>query len=358
MSGDEREAAGFGAIQTSGRAEPDGERLRGLVYQFPDFERIALPDLLFPAKHGCSPLLPALRPAYVGWLSEAGLVAPGTRAYEAVLGMKLDDCSALINWRHGREMVLYVAVSLALFFVLDDFMDDVGADPKKKLVYVDRLMKIASGEAPAPGDDHVLRAWHRWFEEVRGYAPRPLFELFAADLRRWVRSIRAQALTGQAAVVHATTHLMRRRDNIACAYFMSHGAVYLQHEYGLDMAPVLEEQHVKAIIDVLALVLAIHNDLLGLYKDVKTGEANFVTILQRQHGLSLQAACDLAGRIADDMVRAMIQMERDLPHLIDGYEAKAEAVTKLLEMGYGLVRGTWDWYMISMRYRDERYFSA
>jgi hypothetical protein len=139
---------------------------------------------------------------------------------------------------------------------------------------------------------------------------------------------------------------------------MSHGAVFLQHEYGVDMRPVLEEQHIKTIIEVLAFVLVIHNDLLGLYKDVKSGEANFITILQRQHGLGLQAACDLAGRIVDDMVRSMIQMERDLPHLVDGYDAKAEAITKLLHTGYGLVRGTFDWYMISKRYCDERYFSA
>ena len=78
----------------------------------------------------------------------------------------------------------------------------------------------------------------------------------------------------------------------------------------------------------------------------------------RQHGLGIQAACDLAGQIADDMVRSMIQMERDLPALVDGYEAKQEAIRKHLHLGYSLIRGTCDWYRISHRYRDERYFSA
>ena len=78
----------------------------------------------------------------------------------------------------------------------------------------------------------------------------------------------------------------------------------------------------------------------------------------RQHGVGLQAACDLAGKIADDMVRSMMQMERDLPALIDGYEAKRDAIGAYLHLGYSLIRGTFDWYMISHRYRDERYFSA
>ena len=58
------------------------------------------------------------------------------------------------------------------------------------------------------------------------------------------------------------------------------------------------------------------------------------------------------------MVRSMIQMENDHPLLIDGYEAKQEAISKYLHLGYSLIRGTFDWYMISHRYRDERYFSA
>jgi len=352
------EQGGFGVIQTAGRAERYGERLRGLVFQFPDFERVRIPDLLFPVEHGVSPHLEALRPVYVDWLVDSKLVEPGTRVYDAVLGMKLDDCSALINSKYGKEMVLYVAISLALFFVLDDFMDDVEADTDKKLAYVTRLGRIADGDAPAPEDDHILRAWHRWFKEVESYASPQLFKLFAADLQRYVRAIRAQTLRNQSAVACATTHLMRRRDNIACAYFMSHGAVFLQHEYGLDMVPVAEEQHVRTIIDIVAFVLVIQNDLLGLYKDVKTGEANFVTILQREHGLGLQAACDLAGKMADDMVRSMIQMEMDLPRLIDGYEAKADAIKQYLHIGKSLIRGTWDWYMISLRYRDEEYFSA
>jgi len=352
------EQAGFGTIQTAGQAERYGERLRGMTLQFPDFERVRLPDLLFPATHGVSPHLEAVRPAYVDWIVKSKLVEPGSRTYDAILGMKLDDCSALLNAPHGKEMVLYVAISLALFFVLDDFMDNVDADVDKKRAYVAMLERIADGHAPGPDADHILRAWHQWFKEVEAYASPALFKLFAADLERYVRALRAQGLQNQSTVACATTHLMRRRDNIACAYFMTHGAIFLSHEYGLDMPPVVDDQHIRTIIDVVAFVLVIHNDLLGLYKDVKTGEANFVTILQREHGLTLQDACDLAGRMADDMVRSIVQMETDLPRLVDGYEEKAEAIKKYLQVAHGLIRGTWDWYMITFRYRDERYFSA
>jgi hypothetical protein len=182
--------------------------------------------------------------------------------------------------------------------------------------------------------------------------------VFAADLRRYVRALRAQTLRDQGAVACLTTHLTRRRDNIAGAYFMSLAAVFLEHDRGLDAREAMADQHVKNIAEIVALVLVIHNELLGLYKDVKTGEANFITILQREHGLGLQAACDLAGKMADDMVKSLIQMEEDLPRLIDGYEARAEAITSYLHTGYSLIRGTMDWYMISKRYCDERYFSA
>lgn len=356
MSG-EREA-GFGIIQTEGSMERYGERLRGLVYPFADFERVKLPDMLFPAAHGLSKHLPEVRPLYVDWLVDAKVVEPGTRRYDALLGMKLDDCSALINGEHGKDIVLYIALSLALFFVLDDFMDDVTADVGQKRAYVARLMRIAEGEAPGPEDDDLIRAWYRWFKESESYSSPALFQVFSADLRRYVRALQAQALQGQSATACATTHLMRRRDNIACAYFMSHGAIFLEHEYKLDLKPIVEDQHIRTIIEVVAFILVIHNDLLGLYKDVKTGEANLITILQRDHGLGLQAACDFAGKMADDMVKSLHQMEGDLPNLIDGYPAKAEAIRKYVGLGHGLIRGTFDWYMISHRYRDPRYFSA
>lgn len=350
--------ARFGTIQVEGRVEEHGERLSGVVYQFPDFDRVRLPDLLFPARHGISRHLPEVRPAYVDWLVDARVIEPGTRGYDAILGMKLDDCSALINSRHGKDMVLYVALSLALFFVVDDVIDNVSADVGKKLAAIARLERIADGEAPGPEDDPILRAWYRWFKESESYASPALFSVFAEDLKRYLRALRAQTLTDQRTVAFAMTHLMRRRDNIACAYFMSHGAIFLEHEYGLDMRPVVVDPHVRDIVEVVAFVLAIHNDLLGLYKDVKSGEANFITILMREHGLGLQAACDLAGKIADDMVRSMMQMERDLPVLIEEYEAKRDAIGTYLHLGYSLIRGTFDWYMISHRYRDERYFSA
>lgn len=350
--------ARFGTIQVKGRAEEHGERLAGVAFQFPDFDRVRLPDLLFPARHGISRHLAEVRPDYVDWLVDAKVIEPGTRGYDVLLGMKLDDCSALINSRHGKDIVLYVALSLALFFVLDDFIDNVTADVDKKLAYIGRLGRIADGEAPGPEDDHIIRAWYRWFKESESYASPALFSLFKADLKRYVHALRAQTLMDQSAVAFATTHLMRRHDNIACAYFMSHGAIFLGHEYGLDMLPVVDDQHIRTLVEIVAFVLVIHNDLLGLYKDVKSGEANFITILMREQGLGLQAACDLAGKIADDMVRSMLQMERELPRLIDGYEAKSEAIDKYLHLGYSLIRGTFDWYMISLRYRDERYFSA
>lgn len=352
------EQAGFGAMQTTGRAERYGERLRGVVLQFPDFEKVSLPDLLMPLRHGVSEHLQETRSAYVDWIVDAKLVVPGTRSYDAILGMKLDDCAAMIYPRHGQKMVLYGAVSLALFFVLDDFMDNVDADVDRKRAYVTRLEKIAEGGASAPEDDDLLRAWHRWYHEIESYASPALFQVFSADLRRYIRALKGQTLQNQSAVACLTTHLMRRRDNIASAYFMAMAAIFLEHEYQIDVLQVMGEQHVKNIGEVVALVLVIHNELLGLYKDVKSNEANFITILQREHGLGLQGACDLAGKIADDMVKSMVQMEADLPQMIDGYEAKAEAITRFLHTGYSLIRGTIDWYMISNRYCDADYFSA
>ncbi|APR76456.1 Hypothetical protein A7982_01803 [Minicystis rosea] len=352
------EHASFGTIQRAGRTEKYGERLRGVELSFPDFQRVKLPDLLFPIAHGISDHLHETRPLYLDWLLSSKLIEPGTRGYDVLLGMKLDDCAAMIYPRHGGRMVLYGAVSLALFFLLDDFMDSVDADVGKKLATIEKLGRIATGQAPSPDEGNLLRAWHRWIKEVEGYASPALFARFSSDLQRYVRALRGQTLLNQGAVSCLTTHLTRRRDNIASAYFMSHGAIFLEHEHKLDMRPALEDQHVSNIAEIVASVLVIHNELLGLYKDVKQGEANFITILQREHGLDLQSACNLAGKMADDMVKSMIQMEMDLPQLVDGYEAKAEAIARYLCTGYSLIRGTMDWYMISYRYRDERYFSA
>ncbi|WP_437622824.1 terpene synthase family protein [Sorangium sp. So ce1151] len=352
------ERAGFGVIQKSGRAEEFGERLSGMNLDFPGFEKVRIPDLLLPVEHNVSEHLEQIRSPYIEWVVAAKLIDPGTRGYDVLMRMKLDDCSALVFPDHPKELVLYGAIALALFFAIDDVIDDVNADASKKLDYITRVGQIARGDAPAAQDDHIVRAWHRWFKEIQTFASPPLFKSFAEALRFHLRALKVQALKDQRAVLGPTTHLMRRRDNIGSSYFMPLAAVFLERERGLRMQEVLEEQYIKSIADLVAFVLVIHNELLGLYKDVRTGEANFIGLLQREHGVGLQGACDLAGKLVDDMVKAMVQMERDLPELVDGYEGKAEAITRYVRTGYSLIRGTVDWCMITHRYRDERYFSV
>ncbi|WP_437813475.1 terpene synthase family protein [Sorangium sp. So ce1078] len=349
--------AGSGATQTSGRAESYGERLAGVELDLPDLERVRIPDLLLPVKHSVSEHLEQIRSPYVDWVVNAKLVEPGTRGHDVLMRMKLDDCAALIFPDHPRELVLYGAISLALFFALDDVVDDVNADLSKKLAYIRRVGQIASGDAPAAPDDHVVWAWHRWFKEIEALASPPVFETFAGALRFHLRALRAQTLEDQSAVLCPTAYLMRRRDNVGSSYFMPLAAIFLEREHGLSMRGVLEDQHVKSITELAALVIVIHNELLGLYKDTRSGEANFVALLRREHGIGLQNACDLSGRLADDMVKAMVQMEADLPALVDGYEEKAEAIARCVRTAYSLIRGTFDWYRITRRYYDEKYFS-
>ncbi|MGK4008103.1 terpene synthase family protein [Sorangium sp. So ce1036] len=351
------ERVGFGAIQRSGRVEGFGERLRGIDLDFPGFERVRIPDLLLPVEHRVSEHLEQIRSPYIDWVVSARLVEPGTRGHDVLMRMKLDDCSALIYPDHPRELVLYGAISLALFFAIDDVVDDVNADPSKKLAYIRRVGQIASGDPPTAQDDHIVRAWRRWFEELEAFASPPVFKAFTAALRFHLGALKAQTLKDQSAVLSPTTHLMRRRDNTGSSYFMPLAAIFLEREHGLSMQEVLEEQYIKCITDLVALVIVIHNELLGLYKDMRSGEANLIGLLRREHGIGLQSACDLAGKLADDMVKSMVQMERDLPALIDGYEGKAEAITRYVRTGYSLIRGVFDWCMITRRYYDERYFS-
>ncbi|WP_438017601.1 terpene synthase family protein [Sorangium sp. So ce315] len=349
--------SGSGASQGSGGAEGFGERLKGMELNFSGFEPIRTPALLVPVEHRVSEHLEQIRSPYVDWVVDAKLVEPGTRGHDVLMRTKLDDCAALIFPDHPRELVLYGAISLALFFALDDVVDDVNADRSRKLAYIRRVEQIASGDAPAARDDHIVRAWHRWFEEIEALASPRAFEGFAGALRFHLRALRAQALNQQSAAPCPTTHLMRRRDNVGSSYFMPLAAIFLEREHGLSMQEVLEDQHVKGITDLAAFVIVLHNELLGLYKDMRSGEANFVGLLQREHGIELQSACDLAGKLADDMVKAMVQMAADLPALVDGYEEKAEAIARCVRTAYSLIRGTFDWYMITRRYYDEKYFS-
>lgn len=351
------ERAAFGVIQGSGRAEEFGERLRGMDIDFPDFEKIRPPELLLPGKYKVSEHLEEIRSPYIDWMVSAKLIERGTDGHDVLVGMKLDDCSALIFPDHPKELVLYGAISLALFFAIDDVIDNVNADASKKLDYIRRVGQIARGDSPAAGDDHIVRAWHRWFKEIEAFASPPLFKAFAGALQFHLKGLRVQALQDGRAVLGPTTHLMRRRDNIGSSYFMPLAAVFLERAHGLRMQPVLEDQYIKSITELVAFVIVIHNELLGLYKDMKSGEANFIALLQREHGIGLQSACDLAGKLADDMVKAMVQIERDLPELVDGYEGMAEAITRYVRTGYTVIRGTFDWYLVTHRYSNEKYFS-
>ncbi|MFJ5309790.1 terpene synthase family protein [Streptomyces sp. NPDC088350] len=345
-------------IQTDGQAEPYGERLTSVPYNFPGLEPVHLPGLLLPVRHALSPHLAEVRTAYVDWLVDSELIEPGTQGHDVLLGMKLDECSALTNARCSKDLVFYGALNLALFFLFDDLIDNVAVGADTKLSYLGKLSRIVDGARPSPHDDALLKAWHRWLKESEAYATPALYSAFIADLHRYLGAVRSHILTDQPATVCAMTYLMRRQEDIVTRYFMAHGAIFLAHESGLDIRQVADEQHVRMITDILPFVIVLQNDLIGLYKDVKSGEPNFVTILQREYGLDLQASIDLTGKIEDDMVRSMLQIENDRPRLIDGYYTKQEAISKYLSLAYGIIRGTFDWYMISNRYVDPHYFSA
>lgn len=351
------ERSGFGAIRRPGGPEGFGERLKGVELDIPGFGRVRIPDLLVPVGHKVSEHLEPIRSSYVDWVVDAKLVEPGTRGHDVLMRVKLDDCAALIFPDHPKELVLHGAIALALFFAIDDVIDDVNADPKKKLVYIRRVASIVGGEAPGAQDDHVIRAWHRWLKELQGFASPAVFAAFAEALRCHLEALKVQTLSDRTAALLPTTHLMRRRDNVGSGYFMPLAAIFLEREHGLRMQEVLEDRHIKGITDLATFVIVIHNELLGLYKDMKSGEANFVELLRREHGIGLQGACDLAGKLADDMVKAMVQMEADFPELVDGYSDKAEAITRYVRTSYSLIRGVLDWYQITRRYYDERYFS-
>jgi hypothetical protein len=348
----------FGLRKGTGGNETLGERLQGFTLDFMDFEKVRIPDILAPTEHDISPYLEDVRAEYIEWMTGARVVEFGTVKYDVFLGTKLDDYAALLFPKHGKDMVLYGAIALALFFLFDDVIDDVGITRAKKKEYISKLEGLVKGVPIGPGEEPIFLAWQKWLDELRSYASPSLYEIFIGDLLLHIRGLKYQALDEQGRALCPTTHLFRRRDNIASWYFMSMGAIFLEREYALDMRPVIQEHYVKSIVEMLAYVSVVHNELLGLYKDVKSGECNFVVLLQKEYGVSLQDACNLTGRIGDDLVKAMLQMERDLPGLVDDYGEREEAIRRYVHTAYSLIRGTLDWYTISMRYHQKQFFSV
>jgi hypothetical protein len=346
---------GSGMMQGSSENEELGERVQGFTLDLLDIEKVRIPDLLAPVKHAISPHLEEVRAPYTEWIIETKMVEPGTTKYDVLIGTKLDDLAAMMYPEHGRDMVLYGAIGLVLFLLLDDIIDDVDSGQNRKNEYIGKLEGLVKGMPVKLADKPLLLAWQKWLDELRSYASPAVYEIFASSLLRHVQGLKFQALNN---VLCPTAHLMRRRDNIATPYFMPLSAIFLEREYGLNMRPVLQEHCVKNITELAVSATVIHNEVLGLYRDIKSGERNFVILLHEQYGMRLQGACNLAGRIGDDMVIAMLQMERELPGLVDEYESKEEAISRYIHTGYSIIRGALDWYTISMRYHHKQFFSV
>lgn len=96
------------------------------------------------------------------------------------------------------------------------------------------------------------------------------------------------------------------------------------------------------------------NELLGLDRDQRCGLTNTVLILRDEYRLSLEQATRRAAHHSDQELRALLEIERRLPHLVgEAWPAEAAGVSAYGEILKSCMRGLVDWTATSARYRGD-----
>lgn len=112
---------------------------------------------------------------------------------------------------------------------------------------------------------------------------------------------------------------------------------------------VLAHPALVELIQVATDIIAWANDLFSLAQDLKDDfHPNLVFSIQKEHGVELQRAIDVAVEMHDEAVRHFLELERNLPSFGEHSENVATLVTGVRRW----IRANVDWSIQTGRYQE------
>ncbi|RJL32405.1 hypothetical protein D5H75_12725 [Bailinhaonella thermotolerans] len=308
-----------------------------------------------PFPHRINPLLPEAEAHVYDWVRRFRLT--GTQA----------ACERFDAWRIGyfasmtspdvdRARLFLTAEFMSWLFLFDDQFDEgvLGRDPAAVDAVMEAMLdRIPVGRpADTPPSSPLQAALDDMWRQMRGYMPESWQERYRASMKlyfdAYCRETRNR-LQGRIPGVEEFVEI--RRGGGAMPACVDVGELAAGREVP---ARVLETPEYQELRLITADVVCWNNDVFSLRKELVHGECtNLVMSIAHERGVSLQEAVDEAVAMANARLRTFVEIEPQLPKLMDSLDVPPEdqeTVLGAVEVMKGWIRGNYDWSVDTTRY--------
>lgn len=314
-------------------------------------ENIIVPDLFCPFPSAMNPHTTDIHHQTLAWADRFQLI-DNPVTHERF-------CRAQFSRVVGRAYPNAAPADLRLIcdwntalFVWDDHCDEtrLGRQPDQLRARCDQLLDVLQGALPDTADDQLLRAFADVGARLRARMSHMWVRRFVQQVQEYVEGTLWEAVNRSSDHIpdFATYTRMRRFAGALHPYFEF--ADMTEH---IDL-PIEVRRHpvVERLSTAAANVVVWANDIVSLEKELLHGDVhNLVTVLQREHKLSLQAAIERAAEIHDAEVRQFIALEACLPVFNAAIDASLQRYIGVLR---SWMRANLDWSFETGRYRPEQ----
>ncbi len=297
----------------------------------------------------------ALRSEHRAWARRFDLFGDSER-YERYCATRFDE---LIGYQyHGWSLELAVVAShlMTWFFVFDDNMDiDHALEPAAKrytLALAKRHVDLLEGGTVQSGDPSVVLAFADFLAQVRALAGARhsrWYQRMTHHLKEYVYGTIWECTAGPTTAERANTATYMQVRHMAVGVAPCHDLMALAADVD---ARAVDGSFFVQRLERLAINYSIWiNDLAGLSRDLKSGLANVIFTLQKDHSLSLEEGAGFVARMCDGELAAYFQLEAQLPVLLESWSSTSRDVLAYADVLRRWMRGLLDWSARSARYQ-------
>lgn len=307
---------------------------------------IHIPELYCPFPPAINPHVEAVQRLINQWM-QARHYLRTEAAFERFKAARFASLTGRVHPEASFDSVLLVASYMSWLFMLDDLCDEesLGRDPERLRAVLYELIDHMKHPRPLRGDESpvVVGLAELWecmrLREVPGWTERFIraFEGYALGCL-WEAANRASNRVPSLAEYVE----YRRHTSAVYAFFL---LIELAEQV---MLPVDVREHLHALEVRANDGVCWVNDMSSLEKERRAGDVhNLVIVLQHEHGLSIQAAMEQAGRLFNTRMREYVELEQRLPSFGAAIDVPLQRYLRGLRCW---VRGNMDWSYESGRY--------
>lgn len=307
-----------------------------------------------PLRSGRHPREAELQQEHRRWAREQELFAEAD--YERFCAARFDLLVSAQCHMLSLDAAIVVSHLMTWVFAFDDAqegrhaMGSAGIEANRRAAR--RHLDILDGDLPRADDPRLVFAFAEMLDQVcaLGDGRRdPWCERFADHLRMYFAGSVGEGIL--AASVRLNTALQWQVRWLTIGVLP--GVDVAASAQRLPPAFVMRDWWVQRMDRLCVNYNIWVNELLGLDRDQRCGLTNTVLILRDEYRLSLEQATRRAAHHSDQELRALLEIERQLPHLVgEAWPAEAAGVSAYGEILKSCMRGLVDWTATSARYHD------